>query len=181
MASDKFKAMVHYIVATCEDSKRLGAVRLNKICWFSDTLSYRFTGASMTGETYIKRKFGPVPKTILGALRELQDEKKIGIFEHEVLPSRTMRMFVPLTEAPKQQFNPEELRILDYVIDHVCNHHTANSISELSHDSIWDAANDGEEIPMCATLVATPAELTPEVIEWARAVMKRVSGERSAA
>jgi hypothetical protein len=39
MATEKFKAMVHYIVAACDDPQRLGAVRLNKICWFTDTIT----------------------------------------------------------------------------------------------------------------------------------------------
>jgi len=181
MATAKFKSMVHYIVAACDDPQRLGAVRLNKICWFTDTITYRITGASMTGETYVKRKRGPVPKSILGTVRELENEQKIHVRDHQILPSRTMRMFVALEDCPGEAFKPEEKTILDFVISHVCDHHSANSISELSHDAIWDAANDGEEIPMCATLVSTPAELTPEVLAWARGVVKKVASERSAA
>lgn len=181
MASAKFKAMVHYIVAACEDPQRLGAVRLNKICWFTDTITYRLTGSSMTGETYVKRKHGPVPKSIMATIRELENEQKIHVRDHQILPSRTMRMFVALADAPEGAFDPKEKSILDFVISRVCDHHTANSISELSHDAIWDAANDGEEIPMYATLVSEPAELTAAVTHWARGVVKKVSDERNAA
>ena len=45
--------------------------------------------------------------------------------------------------------------------------HTANEISEMSHDDIWRAAAEGEEIPLCATLAAMPGEVTEEVIAWA--------------
>jgi hypothetical protein len=69
----------------------------------------------------------------------------------------------------------DERDILGYVIDVVCNHHTAVSISRLSHDAIWDAANDGEEIPMSATLVAEPAQLTRQASEWGRTLVKSVA------
>jgi hypothetical protein len=180
MSTGKFKAMVHYIVAAC-DPQRLGAVRLNKICWFTDTFTYRITGQSLSGETYVKRKHGPVPKSILATIRELEDEQKIHVRDHQILPTRKMRMFVALTDSPADAFSEPEREVLDYIISHVCNHHSANSISELSHDAIWDAANDGEEIPMWATLVSDPAELTPDVLKWARGVVKKVSVERNAA
>jgi len=173
MATDKFKAMVHYIVVAADDPKRLGAVRLNKICWFTDTIVYRITGQSMTGETYVKRKHGPVPKSILTTLRELEHERKIEIYEQQLLPSRKMRMFVALESAPSSMFDDQEREILDFVIKRICQDHSAASISEMSHDAIWDAANEGEEIPMYATLVTSPAELTPEVAKWAHDVIQR--------
>jgi hypothetical protein len=83
--------------------------------------------------------------------------------------------------TPGDDFDGREKGILDFVISHVCNHHSANSISELSHDAIWDAANDGEEIPMFATLVSDSAELTPEVIKWAQDIVGKVTGRRNAA
>jgi hypothetical protein len=180
MATAKFKAMVHYIVASCEPH-RLGAVRLNKICWFTDTFTYRVTGHSLTGETYVKRKHGPVPKSVLATIRELEDEQKIHVRDHQILPTRKMRMFVSLTDAPTDAFSEPEREVLDYIISHVCNHHSANSISELSHDRIWDAANEGEEIPMCATLVSSSAQMTPEVAKWARGIVRKLSGERATA
>jgi hypothetical protein len=69
----------------------------------------------------------------------------------------------------------DEHEILAYVIDVVCNHHTAGSISQLSHDAIWDAANEGEEIPMAATLVVLPAQLTEQASEWGRVLVKSVA------
>src|SRR5258707_1192720 len=128
MASGKFKAMVHYIVASCDDPQRLGATRLNKICWYADTLAYRFHGKSITGETYVKRQHGPVPKAILPVIRELEAEKKLHVRDHHFLPSRKIRLFVPLEDADASQFNDDELEIIKFVVAHVCDHHTAASI-----------------------------------------------------
>jgi hypothetical protein len=59
MATEKFKALVHYIVASCDDPQRLGATKLNKVLWFADAFSYRATKNSITDETYVKRQRGP--------------------------------------------------------------------------------------------------------------------------
>jgi hypothetical protein len=180
MAVGKFKALVHYIVDAC-DPHRLGATRLNKICWYVDTCTYRLSGQSMTGETYVKRKHGPVPKTILKTIRELEQEGKIHVREHAILPTRKMRLFVSLKDPNKSFFDPQELEMIDLIAKQICEDHSAASISELSHDAIWDAANDGEEIPMYAPLVAEPAELSAEVTAWARRVVKQAAGNRDAA
>jgi hypothetical protein len=175
MASPKFKALVHQIVASCDDPRSLGATKLNKICWYADTIAYRLHGRSITGETYVKRKHGPVPKSILPAIRELEVDGKIGVREHEYLPGKKVRLFKPLLDPDRKALTDDEHEILDYVIDAVCNHHTAGSISQLSHDAIWDAANEGEEIPMAATLVALPVQLTERASEWGRKLVKSVA------
>jgi len=182
MPTEKFKAMVHYIVASCKEPQRLGATRLNKICWYSDTFSYRLRGVPITGETYVKRQHGPVPKSILHTVRQLEDEGKIHVRDHHILPSHKMRMFVALEDADTSSFKPEELQIIDFVAEQVCDNHSAVSISELSHDVIWDAANDGEEIPLAATLVASPAVPREEIIAWTKRVIdKAEAAKRTAA
>jgi uncharacterized phage-associated protein len=179
--SAKFKALVHHVVATCGDPQRLGATRLNKICWYVDTLSFRVAARPVTDETYVKRQHGPVPRSILRVIRELEGEQKIHVRDHHYLPGRKMRIFVALEDADVSIFAPTELEIIDFVIKHVCNNHSAASISELSHDVIWEAANEGEEIPLAATLVAHPAELRGEIKAWAdRAIDKAEAAKRAA-
>lgn len=178
--TEKFKALVHYVVASCDDPQRLGAVRLNKICWFSDSFAYRMNGVPITGETYVKRRRGPVPKTILRTLRELEADGKIHAFDKAMGPYN-MRLFVPLKDADSGIFSKVELAIIDGVRHSICTNHSAASISELSHDQIWDAANEGEEIPLYATLAAERGELKPDVIAWADGVVERIEARKAAA
>jgi hypothetical protein len=180
MATEKFKTMVHQIVASAPDPQRLGATRLNKICWYADTLAYGLWGKSITGETYVKRERGPVPKAILPTLRELEHAGAIGVRDHQYLPGRKIRLFVAMQDADVSGFTADELDILKYVTDFVCDH-TASEISELSHDAIWDAANDGEEIPMCATLVARPAQMNEKIKAWAEKMVEKVAEQPAAA
>ncbi len=128
MSTAKFKALVHYVVASCDDPQRLGATRLNKILWFADTTVYRLTGASITSESYVKRQRGPVPKTILKTIRELQAENKIHVREKE-FASYKMRLFTPLEEPDVSLFSTVELEVVNSVLNDVCGNHTANSFA----------------------------------------------------
>jgi Protein of unknown function (DUF4065) len=179
MATEKFKALVHYIVASCDDPQRLGATKLNKVLWFADAICYRSTRASITGETYVKRKRGPVPKAILQTLRELRAEGKIHIeepaFQYEI------RRFVSLQKPDASMFSPVEIGIITAVLAEVCDRHTASSISDLSHDQIWDAANEGEELPLFATLASQPGEITEEAMGWADNVVATAIEKRQQA
>jgi hypothetical protein len=180
MASERFKNLVHFVVASCEDPHRLGATRLNKILWFSDTTHYRMTGESISGEKYVKRKNGPVPKAILYAIKELEADGKIHVREQEKAGFK-IRIFNVLTEPNLQDFTARQREIVEYLTSEICGNHSASSISDATHDQIWAAANEGEEIPLYATLAASPGEISDEVMAWADSVVDEVESSLQAA
>jgi uncharacterized phage-associated protein len=75
---EKFKALVHYVCDKAEDPSVLGSVKLNKVLWYSDSICYMVSGESITGETYVKRQHGPVPRHVVKAVNELVSEGKIA-------------------------------------------------------------------------------------------------------
>jgi len=178
LAPGKLKAMAHHVIAG-SDPSRLGSIRLNKILWYADTIHYRATGQSMSGETYVKRQYGPVPEHVLRALGKLEEEDAI------VIRKRTrfglpMTDFVSMVDPDPKALTPEETALLDDVREYICTEHTAGSISQMSHDQIWEAANMGERIPLAASLVAVPGEPTTEMIRWATSVRDRYEAVRRA-
>lgn len=175
----KFKALVHYVIAK-SDPARLGAIRLNKILWYLDTLSYQAEGASVTGETYVKRQHGPVPQHILSVIGELEHENAIVVRKRSRF-GKPMTDFIPMTDPDTGVLAPAELELADELRTHICDNHTANSISELSHDQIWEAANIGEVIPLSASLAAAPGEVTDELLSWADSVRERYEAIKRAA
>ena len=179
MNKGKLKALVHYIIANSEPS-RLGAIRLNKILFFVDSLAYRSDGQTVTGETYIKRQHGPVPQHILSILGELEEEKAIVIRNRDRF-GNTIREFMPIADASTEALSDREVSFVESVRSHICEEHTANSISQITHDQVWAAANIGEEIPMAATLTAWPGEITDEVMKWAESVVNRYEQIKMAA
>ncbi len=175
MSTGKFKTLVHYIVHECRDDPgRLGSVRLNKALWFTDMIAYQADGVSVTGETYVKRRNGPVPKTILATLRELEKERKIHVREPEY--RFDSRKFISLATPKSDSLSDGDRTLVKLVLDFVCQH-KANEISERTHDEIWNAAEEGEIIPLYATLASGMGAITEKTIAWAESVIR----EREAA
>src|SRR5262249_6094520 len=168
--TDLLKELTHYICWQVGDPSKLGVTKLNKALWFSDTIAYRVTGRSITNTPYVKRQFGPVPRRILPVLDELRAEGKIVIRERQRF-GYAQREFIALQPATAAAFSEQECEIIDEVIAWVCNRDTAGSISELSHDTIWEAAEEGEEIPLYAVLGVAEGEVTDDDREWASKII----------
>ncbi|MDH4248011.1 MAG: Panacea domain-containing protein [Deltaproteobacteria bacterium] len=168
----KYIEMVHYVINKCKNPSNLGATKLNKILWFSDTFAYRSIGVSISGCAYEKRQHGPVPRGVVSVLDQLVKKQKIAVKEPDT--KYAPREFVSLSPPDTAVFSDDEREILDIVIDEITENHTAKSISDLSHDAIWNAANIGEEIPLFAVFAV--AEEEPSDKDFARAmrVVKRV-------
>lgn len=169
MTMQKFRDLVCHIIQECsDDPSQLGAIRLNKILWFSDVVAYQVDGQSITGETYVKRRFGPAPKRMKQVLRYLEKHGEITITEPEFEFDTTR--FESLKSRPDRLSNREK-QIISAVRGAVLGK-TANEISEMSHDLIWKIAEEGEEIPLCASLAAMPGEVSENDIQWAKDCMK---------
>ena len=170
MEQDRFKSLVHYVCDICRDQESFGTTKLNKILWFADTFAYRLYGKTISGQTsYIKRQYGPVPKRILPVLRELEDGGFL-LIQEDLHFGRLKRSFVCLKDAEDSIFSTEEKDIVNDVAQIICEKHTAASISDLSHDMIWSAAQDGEEIPVYAVLAAQKGTVTKDIVDWANGV-----------
>ncbi|MGO9021826.1 MAG: Panacea domain-containing protein [Syntrophobacteraceae bacterium] len=163
---EKFKDLVHYICHIA-DRDKLGAVKLNKILWFSDVVSYVARDEPLTGATYIKRDLGPVPRDILRAIEELVRENKLVVRDVSYY-GNTKTEYITLQEPDLSNFSASEISLVDKVAHDICHHHTAKSISEKTHNIIWKLAGIGEEIPYYAVYAAELGEITEEAIEWAR-------------
>jgi Protein of unknown function (DUF4065) len=164
---NNFKSLVHYVCwKRASRPETLGAIKLNKILWLSDLAAFYDRGESITGSRYIKREFGPVPARIVPTLRELEADGYLRVAEasHFGKQKKEYKVYV---QASGSFLEPEEQAIVDKMINHVCDEHTASSISDASHDHIWMAAEDGEEIPHF-TVFAKPGTVTDSERMWAQ-------------
>lgn len=164
---NKFKALVHYICDKATDPSVLGSVKLNKVLWYSDAINYMISGASITGETYVKRQHGPVPRHIVRAVEELVAEKKIarGRVDHFGF---TKNEYIAIRESDVSGFTGEEIKLVDAAFQHVCIDHTAKSISEETHGIIWEIAQMGEEIPLATVFASDVGEVDEDDFAWAK-------------
>jgi hypothetical protein len=169
MTANRLAPLVHYVIWKCDPSE-LGAVKLNKILWFSDLEFYRRTGRSITGAaSYVKQQFGPVAKGIPSALKALE-EKRIIVKSSENYYGRPKTMYVALTRPDLSPFTADEIAVVDMIADAVCNKHTAVSISRLTHDPLWEETAIGDDMSVAAASII-PGEATAEDVDWARKVL----------
>ncbi len=162
---EKFKNLVLYVCGKCEP-KELGSTKLNKVLLYSDVFSYIYLAKPITGEAYVKRQFGPVPKHILPIMVEMEYERKI-VTKDAKLFGYGKKEYITLQEPDLSSFTADEISMVDDLIEVICREHTAKSISDVSHDRIWELAEIGEEIPYEAFLASKLGEIDQEDIRWA--------------
>ena len=176
--TSRLDRLVHYVCARCDNPYQLGATKLNKILWYSDVLSFANEGRAITGAVYVKRQFGPVPKDIMATRARLQADG--SIIERRVpFHAYNQTQFIALKPADISMFSAEQISLVDTVLQAICSGFTATSISEATHDLVWQAAEIGEEIPLAAAAFAgNIAEIDEDDIAWAEAEVRQFEKEQ---
>lgn len=164
---DKFKRLVHYVIERAGRRDGFGATILYKVLWFAETRQYLLTGRAIAGADYIREKYGPVPK--LG--KQIRDElHRDGFIRQSQIGGAGEWQFQSLRKADLTGFAPDEIQAVNYWIEHIDKDHTAESISDLSHDYAWEIAQMREPLPLFAQLATRMREPTKEELERARKV-----------
>jgi hypothetical protein len=168
----KFNDLVHYTCWIGSRYPNFGKTILNKVLWFADREKYIKTGKMVTNHIYIKKPYGPVPANIDSSLKELVGENKIVVNNEDYYCGYRKTNFRVLKEPSLDLLDTSDIHLLNRNIEEICQNHSANSISTLSHDFIWECATDGEEIPMYAILASEIGSITEEDKIWAHAIIK---------
>ncbi len=165
----KLTAAIHYICEKADKDKLpVDGIKLNKVLWYSDAHAYLARkGASITGETYIRKQHGPVAKHNTVAIKALRSEGKVLPGKKHV-DGKWVKCLDSVGAADKSLFQGEELQIIDTVIKKVCDQETY-AMSEKTHGEIWKIAKNGEEIPLRTIFVENLGEISPEHIKIALA------------
>lgn len=162
---EKFKALIHYVCSQSPSLLSLGKVKLNKILWFAERDCY-LRGEPISQVPFIKLQNGPVPRSMESYLRELQNEGTLIVRETE-WKGKPKFEFISLKEPSLTGFSAGQISLINRAIQAICRQHTADSISKVSHDEVWDVAEMGEELPLYAAF-GRPGELTEEDVNWAK-------------
>lgn len=151
----KFKELMLYTAEKSQSDNRFGAVKLNKILFFSDFLSYGLTGAPITGATYQKLENGPAPVELKPIARQIVEEKS-GFFIKRPWFNYTQTVLVPTRPANRNPFSAEEIDLVDDVIRNL-SAYDATETSLLSHQrsAAWQMAEIGEVIPYETVFLST--------------------------
>ena len=142
---EKFKQVLHYIIASCGHIENVGKTVLFKLPYFSDFNYYELYEEKLTGESYTHIPHGPAPRHFDEIILELMSECKISHFK-TMYYGREQNKYVSLIEPTTDLLNQKELGVINDVLDK-CSKMNATEISDLSHmDMPYKATKPGCEI-----------------------------------
>ena len=171
MDIDKLRELIVYITSEGADDPRLGAIKMNKILYYSDFYAYRALGQSITGATYQHLEEGPAPKELLAARESLIEDGSIRLERVQYYNRVQDRVFAQ-RDARLDRFSQEEIDKVNEVIVGL-RPYNASEVTEMSHKEIgWRVTELGETIPYnTAWLSAQPltddqVSLGKKIAEW---------------
>lgn len=127
------------------NNRFLGRTKLMKLLYYTDCEWLEKTGRSITGDAYVAKPFGPMPKHAIEALRRLEKRGAIRIEKTKVLDYDQER-YLPLEDPDASLFTREELEHLEAIARRF-EHWTAKQMTDLSHeDWPWRSTRLGAEI-----------------------------------
>ncbi|NCA86436.1 MAG: DUF4065 domain-containing protein [Clostridia bacterium] len=142
---NKFKNVLLYMLERCAGKPNVGETVVYKLLYFADFNYYELHEEHLTGASYRKLPFGPVPQsvdTIIGQMMDNGQLQRIKTTYHGYPQTR----YLPLVKADLTKLKASEKEIIDRVIDQMSDW-SAAAISGYSHkDMPWLASKEGEEI-----------------------------------
>ena len=141
----RFRELIVYISQQSEADPHFGAIKLNKILYYSDFRAFERFGLPLTGMRYVKRKLGPVPNALVHKRGELVEE---GALRLDTLPkgpyeqNRTVALRAPVLDL----FTADEIALVDEVIKEFWTQN-GTEVSNASHDLRWSVMQLNDPMP----------------------------------
>ncbi|MDP1843936.1 MAG: Panacea domain-containing protein [Sediminibacterium sp.] len=141
----KFKNVLLYILERCAGKPNFGETVLYKLLYFADFNYYELYEEQLTGATYRKLPYGPVPQKLDSIVLQMIDKGQLQRVKTEYHGYQQTR-YLPLVKANLTQMKASEKEVIDKVIDQLSDW-SAAAISNYSHkDMPWVASKEGEII-----------------------------------
>lgn len=169
---EKFKDAMHYVIALAGDHPGFGATKIYKVLWFAEGQIFMLHSHGIYNAEFVRKEHGPVPRLAMPIRQELANEGRVRIWQDRY-HNRMQWRFKSLRPPSTARFAQSEIDALRHWTTYVDEDHTAQSISEESHDYAWEIANMGEVLPIQAFLASRWRDPTDEELESAR---KRYAG-----
>lgn len=136
---DKLEGIISYFA---KRDSGLYKVKLMKMLWYSDVLSYILNGVSMTGLVYCHGGMGALPK---GHYKILELENVI--VEKEEDYDNIRYRILPNNKIDLSTLNANEMDILDQVIKKFKNYKASDIVEYMHNERAYIETKDGQEIP----------------------------------
>jgi uncharacterized phage-associated protein len=129
----------------CAGKPNVGETVLYKLLYFCDFNYYELYEEHLTGATYRKLPYGPVPKEFETIIGQMTRDKQLQRIKTEYFKKIQIR-YIPLVKADLTGLKAIEKEVIDKVIDQMGDW-AATTISDYSHKDLpWEVADDGNDI-----------------------------------
>src|SRR5579862_1192538 len=112
----KLRELVVYIAKRSEDDSCFGAVKLNKLLFYSDFLAFLHLGKSITGQRYVKLERGPSPERFDVVKKQMQHDGDIAVQVSNNVYGRELHRTFALRDPKPGMFTGEEVSLIEQVI-----------------------------------------------------------------
>ena len=172
---ERLAELILHIANKCETDPTFGAIKLNKLLWWADFLSYARYGEPITGTEYYRLERGPAPRRLVPVRNNLVASGAAIVREHHRF-NKIQKRLVPLREAQYDLFTARQIALIDELIDAYWDK-SAREMSEESHGKAWEIARDRQSIPYEAIFLSDdptyPSDVRrthelAEEYEWSR-------------
>ena len=142
---DKFKQVLLYLLEKCAGKPNIGETAIFKLLYFIDFNFYELYEMQMTGASYRKLKFGPVPVEFAKITSEMEKKKELKTIKDNYYGYPQTRYF-PLIKPDLNILKASEKVVIDKVVD-LFSDWSAKELSDYSHDDIpWKATKSNDVI-----------------------------------
>ncbi len=148
----RFQELCLYIAQQCLDDPTLSSIKLYKILFYSDFETFGHYGTPITGWSYRKYPFGPMPTAASQIEAQMVREGLVRIVKRPVYDLSRQRM-LPLRDPNYDLFNSKQISIVEYWIRFFWGK-TAKEVSDYSHGKAWSIAGMYELIPYEAVFIS---------------------------
>jgi len=155
---ETFKEMIFYISERCKDKPHFDTAHLEKILHYSDFFWYGHTGASISGETYIRRQHGPTPKHLDETLEKLVRDGFLEVVKKPRVDYMQKKPVIKKSCEPSK-LSKEQAEFIDTVIV---------DLAIAREDIFWQYLSNGEEIPYETVFFRRRQSLSPSELDEAQ-------------
>ena len=130
---------------------------ISKMFYLSDKLHLQDYGRLICGDRYVAMENGPVPSAIYDMMKVAARRRSIDVdwdeIIHEAMSVRHGREIVPKRECNLDLLAESEIECIQKIIvEH--GKKSFGQLTDITHDSAWDATDDNQTIPL-ESIVAT--------------------------
>lgn len=177
-SEQKLRELILHITWRLSNDSKCGLVKINKILAFSDFLYYANYGKSITGEEYVKKPRGPMPKNFKKIKEDMESKKEV-ITQPIPVISFNVEKLIPTRKPDYSLFDAEEIAFVDRIIESLKDHY-GKQLSDFSHAYLvgWQNVEMDETIPYETIFFPAHVDLTQEDKLYSAELMKRYGWDK---